>query len=57
MIDLPTVLRRCREVVAEHHPLSMPDLVAAIDDHLACMAATAVPTPSGPAADGREADR
>jgi len=35
MLDLPTVLRRCREVVDQHHPWSMPDLVAAIDAHLA----------------------
>ncbi|MFE0758760.1 hypothetical protein ACFW16_32685 [Inquilinus sp. NPDC058860] len=43
MLDLPTVLRRCREVVAYHHSLTMPDLVAAIDAHLAQLEAA---TPS-----------
>lgn len=41
MLDLPTVLRRCREVVAYHHSLTMPDLVAAIDAHLGQLEAAA----------------
>lgn len=39
MLDLPTILQRCRDVVEQHHPLTMPDLVAAIDEHLAVMGA------------------
>jgi hypothetical protein len=34
MLDLPAVLKRCREIIRRDYPLSETDLVASIDHHL-----------------------
>jgi hypothetical protein len=40
MFGLPDILRQCRDVVAEHHPLTKTNLIASIDARLSEIEAT-----------------